>query len=1283
MRPVDDYVTLLLDEPHKKNMEMLDSYDARLTKFQETRPDDLSKYGKHMKSLERFNQALDALKFNLSLDVIVGKITDDLAQMQEDWLTKKGEAYDAIDADITKLKEEIEANNKAHNQAIYEANKNGNSGFVTLESKRKILEGYSDKIFDISSQYGLSTSDVNIDETIFTTDELGKLYDEYIAYMKKEERDLNPIQYLRRMCPDVMMQGIILLVILFICFTPILNIISIAFIGALVANQVKEVSRAKYYSILLAITFNVKPENMGYVELDESLLLPEEITDEMLDTDERFNKFIEMYTAIEDTFEETNPTLIQTSIMAEYASKQPALQEKLKEYKIIFENKVFRIKSDVSSEIAFLNKEYDRLRKEHKFLGQRFSNSLVFNGKYSLGLHDECIDEYVDTGHSNIVIRPSADTELMNKFLRVMIVNAWSNVCPGKLKINVYDPNNFGRSIMPLYSAELNEYINFFNDKLETILDDCIDYVQDNFKLMAGKTIEEYNAICEKTGKTPIEYKLLVILSQPKTIEEDEKLQNFFEYSATGGTYIWVVSDTMMSKDAYVFRKPFEGVSNPIVDVATLDWCEQARNNYITAIENAKPKGLLWSDFINNVVPEDKTWTGDASKYIDFYPGYEEGDPSKFKPYTVGNDGNIHAIGVGTSGAGKSVFLNHLIGTMCRKFDPTQLELWLCDFKGVEFTAYMKAPRTKATWLCRPIKAEKGYEVKADDEMQEVLGYYDYNEETKIYSYSKEPTDACKELHIFTQEIKNGKPKAKNGKEVPPTPKPDTEYEPNIQVYSLPHIAACLCTSDGAFATSLFKAYRNKADARYEDMKILQVKNMPGWNSRVKGLLGTRKPQELIEAHQKETGFNPIWTEADLWPRVLFICDEFQVIFQKADDKDVDSIKEDITQISKVARACGMHIFFTSQSMKGTISSDTLANFSLRFALRCEPEVSQDIINSTRASDIKEPYGYLIVKSLEMKTPEEQKRYKTPFLADKPGSGKETSSELFDNIKYLNDLAIERGFPERNVISYEEATKHPIQELIDTYKNPLVAEKLPDSGVFFLGNRMAYDENKAPDNIIIAAKNNSNIMSVCGDYTDYVLWFNQLMCNIQNNKVPGTVIINSQVEDLAYITDAESYITNDQHKYLLSSKNKCAYVIDWMYKLLEARRAKNKKDTPVWIFLLGWDKGSGFGIETDISLRTRMNAFLQTAGEYHIHVIFINTGMTGISPSTTGACAYQIAAKCTLDDSTSCIGTKQASLYYSGMPTGWIFSKNNGIITRDKLYISEIKREITSAQIVI
>lgn len=1283
MRQVDEYVMLLLDDPHKKNMEMIDSYDARLLKFQETRPTDLSQFASHMKSLERFNQALDSLKFNLSLDVIVGKITDDIAQLQEDWLNQKGDAYDSIDAEITKLKLEIEANNKAHNDAIYEANRNGNSGFVTLENKRKALEGYSDKIFDMSSQYGLSTSDVNIDETMFTPNELGNLYDEYIAYMKKEERDLNPIEWLRKICPDVMTQGIVLLVFLIICFTPILNVISIAFIGALIYNQVKDVSKAKYYSILLAITFNVKPENMGYVALDESQLLPETLTDEMLDTDERFKKFVDMFMNVESSFEESDPTVKQSVVMTEYASKQSELQNKVKEYEKIFERKVFRIKSDTNAEIAFMNKEYERLRSEHKFLGQRFSKSLVFNGRYSLGLREECIDEYVEVGQRNIVIRPSVDTELMNKFLRVMFVNAIGNVFPGKLKITVYDPNNFGRAVMPLYNAELSEYIDFFNDKLETILDENVDYVQSNFKLMAGKTVEEYNEICEKTGKTPIDYKLLVILSQPKSIEEDEKLQNFFEYSATGGVFIWVVSDTMMPKDAYLFRRPFDGVDNPIVDTATLDWCEEARNNYITAIENAKPKGLLWSDFINSVVPEDSTWAGDASKFIDFYPGYEEGDPSKYKPYTLGNEGNVHAIGVGTSGSGKSVFLNHLIGTMCRKFDPKQLELWLCDFKGVEFKAYMKSPRPKAAWLCKPVKAGEDYQLRADEETKEVLGYYSYNKDTLEYAFSKEPTEDCCELHVFKQQHKNGIVKKKNGKEVPPYPKPDTEFELNMESYALPHIAACLCTSDGAYATSLFHAYRVKADTRYEDMKILNVKNMPGWNARVRGLIGTRKPDELIEAHGKETGFNPIWSEDDIWPRVLFVCDEFQVIFQTAGDSNVESIKADIMQIAKVARACGMHIFFTSQSMKGTISDDILANFTLRFALRCEKEVSQDILGSHRAAEIREKNGYLITKSYEMKTPEDQKRYKTPFLCDDPYSGKTTDSELFDNIRFLNNLAKERGFKERDVITYEESTKHPISQLIDTYKDPLITTKLPDSGVIFLGNRMAYSENKAPDNIIIGAKNNSNIMSVCGDYTDYVLWFNQLMCNIQNNKVPGNIVINSQVADLAYITDAESYVTREDHKYLVSERNSCKSVMDWMYKLLDARKAHDRKDTPIWIFLMGWDKGSGFGVDTDITLRTRMNTFLQTAGEYHIHVIFINTTMSGISPSTVGACNYTIAAKCSLDDSNACLGSKVASIHYEGMPTGWIFSKHDGTVTRDKLYISEIKREIASTEIVI
>lgn len=1286
MKSIDEYMSLLVDEPYKRSLEGLDSYDGRFSRFKDERPKDLTVFRAHLKKITNFRNVLNSLKFDFNLEVVRTVILDDLAKEQEAWLKGEEDAITEIDYQISALKEQIEQANKEYNTSLIESNKIGNAGFEQLEAKRKQLEQYSDKIFDMCSQYGITTSMVNIDESLFSMSELDKMYDDYLSYMQKESNGVNVISKFRNKVSDELTQGIVLLVLLIACFTPILDFVSIGFFILLAANQISNMNRYKYYSILLAVVFNVKPENMGFTALDESLMLPEELTPEMLDSDERFSMFEAMYDEVANKYEGKGPALEQSRFLTDWSNSMAANQEKINQYKSVYEGRVDRLKKDVDEEIEFLNNEYERLKSEYKFIGDRFNKHLTFNGTYVLGLHDDCIEESVVTGDKNIIIRPCNDANLMNKFMQAMFVNAIGNVCPGKLKIIVYDPNNFGRGLMPLYKQDLKEYIQFYNNDLDKILNEQIDFVQNNFKEMSGKTINEFNDICEKTGITPIPYTLVIILSQPKTVEEDEQLQNFIEYSATGGVYLWVVSDSLNAKDAYIFNKPFEGVEHPITDIVTGEWCEKVAKNYITAIDDSRPKGLLWKSFIDNVWPDSKTWTGDATKYIDFYPGYLNGDPSMYKPYTLGNEGNVHALGVGTSGAGKSVFLNHIIGTMCRVFSPLQMRLWLCDFKGVEFKAYMHSARPKAARLCKPFKVMEGDKPGITDEEKEVFGYYKYNKETGEYLYSAEPTEDCNELYKFKQPMKNGKVKQKNGKEVTPVPKADVEYAPNMEYYSLPHIDACLCTSDGDFATSLFKAFRTKAERRYDDLGFIGVKNMPGWNSKVKGLIGTRKPDKMIETHTKlwkETDFNEMWTEDDLWPRILFICDEFQVIFQKADPKNVEKIKGDIQYIAKVARACGMHIFFTSQSMKGTVSSDILANFTLRFALRCEPEVSMDIIGSKKAAEIREKNGYLIVQSQEMKTPEDQKKYKTPFLNDEPGSGVTTESELFDNIKYLYNMAEEKGIPRRDVISYEEKTTHPIGELIDLYDRLDKDGKRPESGVFFLGNRMAYSTNKAPDNIILSARNNTNIMSCFGDTTDFVQFFEEMVVNINNNKVPGTIIINSQVADLAYLTDAENKITYpDKHKDLISEKFSCVQMIDWIIGLVDARRESGKKDKPIWIFLLGWDKGKGFAIEPDTSKRSKLVGVMQTAGEFNIHFIFINSSMTGVSAAVTSACKHRIAGKCSLDDSMSILGNKQAAVSYE-IATGWMFSWNDGVVTRDKIYVTPLEREIAATEIVL
>lgn len=1273
MRSIDEYFKILIIDPFNNAMSEWNKVDGAVNSLIDNRPKELSQFKAHLAKVRNMHNVVKGMSYVVDINIIVKAIQQEIEAATEQWMQQMDDEYAKVDEAILQRKSQIEEENKLWNKSIKNENVQANAGYETLETKRKTLESYSDKIFDVCSQYGIMTSDVDIDEKMFTFDELNKLYDGYLDFIDKDVNKGNAIRTFRRICPNVITQGVVLLIILALCFTQVLDALAIIFFALLAFNQARQASRVKYYTILMGITFKIKPEEMGFVQFDDTQIRPEEITDEMMDSDERFAEFVEMYDAIEASYADSNPENQQAILMNDFEKNRSLFDSKAKQNKAASDNKQKEIVLKIEKEIEFLEKEYERLKYEFKTVGERFSSHLYFAENYTLGLHDDCIEENVKIGMRNIIFRPTKDAELMKKFMQVMLANALCNVFPGKLVIYIYDPNTMGRVFMPFYTQEMSKFIIIESNDLSKVLNPLVDQTQMNFKDMGGQNIQEYNKEAEEVGKTPKDYNLLIIMSQPKTVEEDEKLNSFLQYSASGGTFVWIVSEALTLPDTYVFPNPYAGVQNPLINIDD-NWCKKVRINFLTAIDKMKTASLAWQDFMENAIvgktDKDRTkdnmkgvWTKTAASFVEYYPGYLNGDPTSYKPYTIGNEGNVHVIGVGGTGAGKSVFLNHLVTSSCTLYPPEEYELWLCDFKGVEFKAYLN-----------------------------------------------------NDAHPFM----------------------------------LPHIAACLCTSDPDFATSLFKAFRDMADTRYEDMKFIGVKNMPGWNTFVKSNIGKDKPADLVVYHRenlKEFEYTDKWSEKDIWPRTVLICDEFQVIFQKADPKNLERINADITQIAKVARAAGAHIFFTSQSMKGTVSDDILQQFTLRFALRCDKEVSMAILGTPNSSNIREKNGYLYVRSVEMGL-EDQKRYRTPFLNDGPPKWKQENwekipasytndkgdevkvsdderkktadankasntknraardkiynmirytqttdkiesvnndpySELHIVIRALYERAKARNYKFRDVITYEESTKHPIQELKDLYANPVVKAKLPKSGVFFIGNRMAYSKNKAPDNIIMPAQNNENIMSVFNNIKDLVLFFKSLITNINCNEVPGTVIINSQVKDLAYVTEAEDCITNEAHKRLLSEKVSCAEMVDWMITLKERRESTGKKDTPIWIFLLGWDKGSGIGVEYDGLLGSKLGVFLQTCGESNIHVIFINNGLGSIKPSLIEACKHRMVGKCSQDESTVMIGTRQGSALYEGMPTGWVFRWQGGAITRDKLYISPINREIASTEVIL
>jgi hypothetical protein len=97
-------------------------------------------------------------------------------------------------------------------------------------------------------------------------------------------------------------------------------------------------------------------------------------------------------------------------------------------------------------------------------------------------------------------------------------------------------------------------------------------------------------------------------------------------------------------------------------------------------------------------IPDDFTWYNTTDRGINLRPGKKEGSVRIPKPILMEGE-KSHAIVAGQTGSGKSVFLNSMILNLMSEYPPWELELYLADFKKVEFSRYMnkyKAPHVRA-----------------------------------------------------------------------------------------------------------------------------------------------------------------------------------------------------------------------------------------------------------------------------------------------------------------------------------------------------------------------------------------------------------------------------------------------------------------------------------------------------------------------------------------------------------------------------------------------------------
>lgn len=1184
-----------IEEKKEHSDKVLEYYSDKLANYVIPSIEDISSLKEFMKEVVTDYQKLNReILYDYNEEDIKYIVKHNIDKKKQQYATmadnKRVEFIDNIGKLNDLIRNEIQQKIDNENNLV----KQDNSVFEQLEEKRKQLSIIQDKVLDMCSNYHINTSDIKIDNSTFSIEELNIYYDNAIEEINKEVKRVNPVSIIKdKVYNSIVAECIILILAVLFVFTEFFSILAIAVFLYIIYMQYKQKSEIERCCVLAGLIFNINPMSMGIKSL--SSLTDKEI-DELIENDERVVKMFEDYEKIDNDLQASAPEKELSEKFIEFVSEFDKIMEEANEYKKKKLSERDDTLYEIKNIIEFVNDQLELAIKEQKGLGYPFDRKIEFksnndkdlqeeikkfygdindkkheylNSRFILGRKDDTELEYIDIKDKNIIVRPYRDMELMKMFIQCLYVNFICNVKLRRIRVTVYDPNDMGNMLIGFFNKDIPDML-IIEENFEEAIKRFRELANNNNKNMKGDTIRQYNEECEKTGKTPIDYNLLFVLSQSKNIEGKEELESFMEYSAKLGVIIVVISDDLQSKNAIVFDRPFYGVTSPYM-IDTREFPRIFSENIKKPYDFAITKGIMYNYYRNKTFA-DKVWYRSTLDRIHLSPGFENGDPNFNKEYSVGNSGDIHGLIFGTTGAGKSVFINNLIATLARQYSPDELRLWLADFKGSEFALYLK-----------------------------------------------------------------------------------TEEFP----YQLPHLEACLCTSDPDYSDSLFEAIRKVADERYNILKELHYTNLIGYNEACRrGDLDGK-----LDKHGKP--YKP-------WPRILMLVDEFTVIFVKADGKIIARVTQNITQLINVARAAGVHVIFASQSMQGTISADLISKLTLRFGLRCDQALSNQLMGTPYSGDIRDKNGTLYVRSIDDATLQSQSRIKTPYISP---------DEIKENVKELSIKASKEKLELPFVIEYDETTKHSIEELRDTYEQFYSTNKDNNgSGIIFMGRRMAYSINLAPSNLVLGRKNKTNMFCVFSDMEDFVNFSHTIQRNIRLHKSNPRVFCNSQSDAFHFLCKLDEFVPDTLINF--SNRSTTIYdVVDTIKKIYQNKKENNETDMEVYFILYGWETEVKFGIEPDQKLLVSFIELLSVMGEYNMHVIFMCNSLNKIPISIRKACSAIVCGKVDDGTSTSLLDSGLASKQYE-LRNGYAFLSYEQKITKFKIYQSVLDREIESTEVV-
>lgn len=334
---------------------------------------------------------------------------------------------------------------------------------------------------------------------------------------------------------------------------------------------------------------------------------------------------------------------------------------------------------------------------------------------------------------ASALVLPQDDLE-QKRLANCLLLRLLSALPPGQIELTLIDPLQLGQSVepfLPLLKVEQlvpQGHVLTRSDEIEAALGKLTDEIEEMIQKRFNDKASNWSEYNDINPDTPLPYKAVVLFDVPEQISEKSIwfLGRICENGPRCGVLPIIAVDNKRVEDRRFekFNATLEASSTQLdhllqcAGVAELSFTFQPEqwprrevvDGFMARLaENCAAKTRfkktmpdLWTNLIN-----DETTIGGFDIPVGWTPA---GDFARLR---VGaTDSEHHALLAGKTGSGKSNLLHVLIHTLCEKYSPEELDLYLLDYKeSTEFNVYAAPPLPHARLVATESDPEYGVTV--------------------------------------------------------------------------------------------------------------------------------------------------------------------------------------------------------------------------------------------------------------------------------------------------------------------------------------------------------------------------------------------------------------------------------------------------------------------------------------------------------------------------------------------------------------------------------------------